>query len=131
MNAGFMPEGLPDFSDGFDIYAGWEITRKGDNSLTPEQNRLLAYGAPLFLYNDDNVDSLESTAGTDTLKEMLEEWWEVTDRKSALETISWLLNEGQHAGADPAWLKSASVESRPSPRKKRRTRTARSAMRSR
>ena len=54
MNAGFMPEGLPDFSDGFDVYAGWEITRKGDNSLTPEQNRLLAYGAPLFLYNDDN-----------------------------------------------------------------------------
>ena len=102
MNAGFMPEGLPDFSDGFDVYAGWEITRKGDNSLTPEQNRLLAYGAPLFLYNDDNVDSLESTAGTDTLKEMLEEWWEVTDRKSALETISWLLNEGQHAGAVPA-----------------------------
>ena len=48
------------------------------------------------------MDSLESTAGTDTLKEMLEEWWEVTDRKSALETISWLLNEGQHAGADPA-----------------------------
>ncbi len=45
----------------------------------------------------------ESTAGTDTLKEMLEEWWEVTDRKSALETISWLLNEGQHAGADPAF----------------------------
>ena len=30
MNAGFMPEGLPDFSDGFDVYAGWEITRKGD-----------------------------------------------------------------------------------------------------
>ena len=29
MNAGFMPEGLPDFSDGFDVYAGWEITRKG------------------------------------------------------------------------------------------------------
>ena len=25
MNAGFMPEGLPDFSDGFDVYAGWEI----------------------------------------------------------------------------------------------------------
>lgn len=56
MNAGFMPEGLPDFSDGFDVYAGWEITRKGDNSLTPEQNKLLAYGAPLFLYNDDNVE---------------------------------------------------------------------------
>ena len=66
-------------SDGFDVYAGWEITRKGDNSLTPEQNRLLAYGAPLFLYNDDNVDSLESTAARTPWREMLEEWWEVTD----------------------------------------------------
>lgn len=100
--AGFMPEDLPDFSNGFDVNADWEIIRKGDNRLTPEQNRLLAYGAPLSLYNGDYVDSLESTSGTDTLREMLEEWWEVTDRQTALETIAWLLNEGQHAGADPA-----------------------------
>ncbi len=102
MGAGFMPEDLPDFSNGFDVNTDWEIIREGDNRLTPKQNRLLAYGAPLSLYNGDYVDSLESTSDTDTLKEMLEEWWEVTDRQTALETISWLLNEGQHAGADPA-----------------------------
>lgn len=102
MDAGFMPEGLPDFSEGFDVYADCEIIRKGDDALTPEQKRLLAYGAPLFVYNEDNVDSLENTADTDTIREMLEEWWEVTDGESARETIGWLLNEGQHAGADPA-----------------------------
>ena len=79
MNAGFMPEGLPDFSDGFDVYAGWEITRKGDNSLTPEQNRLLAYGAPLFLYNDDNVDSLESIAFAIFVAELFVELCTVAD----------------------------------------------------
>lgn len=99
-DAGFMPEGVPDFLNGFD--ADWEILRKGDNGLTPEQNRLLAYGAPLSLYNSDYVDSLESTSDTDTLREMLEEWWGVTDRQTALEIIAWLLNEGHHAGADPA-----------------------------
>lgn len=99
---GFMSDGMPDFSNGFDSYADWEIIRKGDGSLTPEQIRLLAYGAPLSLYNGDYVDSLESTSDTDTLTEMLEEWWEVTDGDSARETIAWLLNEGQHANADPA-----------------------------
>lgn len=96
MGVGF----LPDYPDGLDVYADWEIIRKNDNSLTAEQYRLLAYGAPLCLYNDDNVDSLESTADTDTLKEMLEEWWEVTDSETFLESIAWLLDEGQHAGAD-------------------------------
>ena len=102
MGAGFMPEEMPDFSEGFDIYANCEIIRKGDNTLTPEQKRLLAYGAPLFVYNEDNVDSLENTADTETIREMLEEWWEVTDGESARETIAWLLDEGQHAASDPA-----------------------------
>lgn len=82
--------------------ADWVVTRKGDGTLTPEQNRLLAFGAPLCVYNDDYVDSLESTTDKETLQEMLEEWWEVTDRQSVLETIDWLLNEGQHANSDPA-----------------------------
>lgn len=102
MGAGFMPEGLPDFSEGFDPYEDWEIIRKGDDTLGPEQKRLLAYGAPLFVYNDDNVDSLENTADTDTIEEMLAEWWEVTDTDSTRETIAWLLDTGHHADADPA-----------------------------
>lgn len=93
----FVPEEFD-----FDFDEGWEIIRKGDDSLTDEQKRLLAYGAPIYLYNGDNVDSLENTADTDTLREMLEEWWDVTDGESARETIAWLLNEGQHEDADRA-----------------------------
>ena len=73
-----------------------------DGCLSPEQLRLLAFGAPLCIYNGDFVDSIESTTDADTLKEMLEEWWEVTDPKSASETIAWLFNAGQHQDADPA-----------------------------
>lgn len=81
--------------------ADWEITRKGDGKLTPEQSHYLAFGAPICVYNGDYVDSIESTTDTDTLKDILKEWWEVTDKKTALETIDWLLNEGQHVDADP------------------------------
>ena len=35
-----------------------------------------------------------------TLKEMLEDSWDVSDRASALETIDWLLNEGHHREVD-------------------------------
>lgn len=101
-------EAMPLGSAGYEGFAdfgeddGWEIVRKEDGSLSREQLYLLAFGAPLGVYNGDYVDSLESTADTDTLREMLESWWEVTDRKTALETIGWLLEEGQHADADPA-----------------------------
>lgn len=87
---------------GMDTDDGWEIMKSEDGCLSPEQLRLLAFGAPLCIYNGDFVDSIESTTDADTLKEMLEEWWEVTDPKSALETIAWLFNAGQHQDADPA-----------------------------
>lgn len=87
---------------GFGSDVDWVVTRKADGKLTPAQNRLLAFGAPLCVYDDDYVDSLESTTDTETLKAMLKEWWDVTDKKTVLETIDWLLNEGQHADADVA-----------------------------
>lgn len=97
---GLVPE------DGYEDYMGqdddWEILRKEDNALSDERNRLLAFGAPLCIYNGDYVNSIESTTDQETLADMLAEWWEVTDRETALETIGWLLEEGQHAGADPA-----------------------------
>ncbi len=85
-----------------DSDADWTVIRKADGKLTREQNRLLAFGAPLCVYNDDYVDSLESVSDAETLREMLEEWWGVTDKKTVLEIIDWLLNEGQHADADLA-----------------------------
>lgn len=94
-------EGYADF---FGAYTSdsWEIMRSGCDNLSEEQLCLLAYGAPLCVYNGDYVDSVESTTDAETLKEMLEEWWEVTDPKSASETVAWLLHAGQHEAADPA-----------------------------
>lgn len=94
-------EGYANFF-GADTSDSWEIMRSECSNLSEEQLRLLAYGAPLCVYNGDYVDSVESTTDVDTLKEMLEEWWEVTDPKSASETVAWLLNAGQHEAADPA-----------------------------
>jgi hypothetical protein len=67
-------EGIPEGSYtgeeflGLGSDADWVVTRKADGKLTPEQNRLLAFGAPLCVYNDDYVDSLESTTDAETLK---------------------------------------------------------------
>lgn len=97
---GIAPE-VGDFF-GFGDDEDYEILHKEESPLTDEQKYQLAFGAPLFVFNQDYVDSLESVTDTDTLKEMLEEWWDVKDHDTAMETIVWLLNEGHHADADPA-----------------------------
>lgn len=80
----------------------WTIRRSGDSRLTPEQLRLLAFGAPLLVYNDECIDTVESHIEHGTIKAQLESWWEVTDRDSTIEIVNWLLNEGHHAEADEA-----------------------------
>lgn len=80
----------------------WTIRRSGDSRLAPEQLRLLAFGAPLLVYNDECVDTVESEIDVDTIKAQLESWWEITDRESTLGIVGWLLNEGHHAEADEA-----------------------------
>lgn len=101
-----MRQTMEKFSVGDEDYLGineeWDIMRDENSHLSSEQFRLLAFGAPLYVYNGDYVDSIESTTDADILKEMLEEWWEVIDRKITSETIAWLLNKGQHEDADVA-----------------------------
>ena len=93
-----MKDMLAGMDDMFDFE--WEIERKDDGKLTPPQQRLLAFGAPLLVLSSDYVDSIETSHEMSTLKEMLEDSWDVSDRASALETIDWLLNEGHHAEVD-------------------------------
>ena len=64
---------------------GWEIKHAEACRLTAEQCRLMAFAAPLLVYNDEAVDAVEST-----------------DRDSTLEIVRWLLHEGHHADADAA-----------------------------
>ena len=80
----------------------WTINRTEDCKLTPEQLRLLAFGAPMLVYNDEQVDAIESDEDVETIKYTLEDWWDVTDRDSTLGIVKWLLEEGHHAEADDA-----------------------------
>ena len=71
--------------------------------LTDEQAHLLAFGAPLLVYNAEEVDSIESQIDADAFREQLRSWWNITDKASTLEIADWLLNEGHHADADEAF----------------------------
>lgn len=96
-----MPEELSDLFDEF-ADSDWDIRRKDDGSLSSEQLRLLAFGAPLLVYNSECVDAIESDFDADTFREQLNSWWNITDRRSALEIVEWLISEGHHSDADEA-----------------------------
>lgn len=80
----------------------WTINRAEYGKLDEEQLRLLAFGAPMLVYNDENVDTIDSDADVETIKYTLEDWWNVADRDSTLGIVRWLLEEGHHAEADEA-----------------------------
>lgn len=81
---------------------GWTINRSETGKLDAEQLRLLAFGAPMLVYNDEKVDSLADDEDVETIKCTLKDWWNVTDRESTLDIVKWLLEEGHHAEADEA-----------------------------
>lgn len=81
---------------------GGEIKHAGTCCLTPEQCRLMAFAAPLLVYNDEAVDAVESGVLPETYRAQLQSWWDITDRDSTLGIVQWLLHEGHHADADAA-----------------------------
>ena len=81
---------------------GWEIKHAATCRLTAEQRRLMAYAAPLLVYNDEAVDVVESEILPETYRAQLQSWWDITDRDSTLGIVQWLLHEGHHADADAA-----------------------------
>ena len=78
----------------------WEINRKDTSELNDEQLRLLAFGAPMLIYNGERVNTIECESDIEVVKNTLESWWNVTDHDSAFEIAEWLLKEGHHADAD-------------------------------
>lgn len=81
----------------------WTITRCGNSKLDESQLRLLAFGAPMLVYNDESVDSIDCDADdVETIRNTIENWWNVTDRESTLDIVRWLLEEGHHVEADKA-----------------------------
>lgn len=80
----------------------WTINKSSDGKLDAAELRLLAFGAPMLVYNDEKVDTIDSDEDIDTIKYTLESWWDVTDRESTLGIVKWLLEDGHHAEADEA-----------------------------
>ena len=80
----------------------WEIKRAATCRLKAEQMRLMAFAAPLLVYNDEAVDAVESEVLPETYRAQLQSWWGITDRDSTLGIVRWLLHEGHHADADAA-----------------------------
>ena len=96
-----MAQMMEVFGDSED--AGWTISRADDGKLDAAQLRLLAFGAPMLVYNDENVDSVDCPAeDVESIRSTIESWWNVTDHESTLEIVKWLLEEGHHADADEA-----------------------------
>ena len=81
---------------------GWEIKHAATCRLKAEQMRLMAFAAPLLVYNDEAVDAVESEVLPETYRAQLQSWWGITDRDSTLGSVQWLLHEGHHADADAA-----------------------------
>lgn len=81
---------------------GWVIKHAATCLLTAEQRRLMAYAAPLLVYNDEAVDDVESEILPETYRTQLQSWWNITDRDSTLGIVQWLLHEGHHVDADAA-----------------------------
>lgn len=81
---------------------GWEIKHTETCRLTAEQRRLMAFAAPLLVYNDEDVDAVGSEIPPETYRAQLQSWWDITDHDSTLGIVRWLLDDGHHADADAA-----------------------------
>lgn len=101
----FAQQMMQDFYDADDLDTGWTINKSGEGKLNVRQLRLLAFGAPMLVYNDENVDTIDCENDIDNIKCTLREWWNVTDRESTLDIVKWLLEEGHHVEADRVLVK--------------------------
>jgi hypothetical protein len=66
-------------------------------SLSEEQQQAINVGAVNAEQTGFYTNSLTTGQHKEDLKSGLAEWWGITDRESAMDTISWLLNEGHRA----------------------------------
>lgn len=103
MAGAMMDSPLADMLSAYGSDDEWEIQVSGDGILDDEQQHLMAFGAPLFVFNFEPVDTISADEDDiDTMRNTLDDWWGVTDHDSAYEIFDWLINEGHHAEHDQA-----------------------------
>lgn len=86
-NMAFAQQMMQGFYDMENLNEEWTISKAGDSKLDAGQLRLLAFGAPMLVYNDENVDTIDCENDIDSIKCTLREWWNVTDRESTLDIV--------------------------------------------
>lgn len=109
-NMAFAQQMMQGFYDMENLNEEWTISKAGDGKLDAGQLRLLAFGAPMLVYNDENVDTIDCENDIDSIKCTLREWWNVTDRESTLDIVRWLADGGHHAETDRALAKFANAD---------------------
>ena len=70
----------------------------GKGEVKKEKNDMLAFGAVLGIRNGESFRTLKPDNPND--KEGLKEDWDITDRKTAIEVLDWLVNEGHRKDYD-------------------------------
>lgn len=71
------------------------------SKVLKEKQILLVYGAVLSSRNNMSFDELKTI--NEGVKDVLKEGWDVTDKKTAIETLDWLVNEGHRKDADEVY----------------------------
>lgn len=77
-----------------------QVEMEANHTLPKEQQHLLAYGANLALYRSESPRILQMKVDTETLKEGLSSYWNVSNSTEAVETIEWLLTAGHRENYD-------------------------------
>lgn len=70
----------------------------GKVEVKKDKNDMLAFGAVLGIRNEESFKTLKPDNPND--KEGLKEDWDIKDRKSAIEVLNWLVNEGHRKDYD-------------------------------
>lgn len=101
-NAGTAESFLSSFTNNplFNSFGfGTASAQNDDVELAPaEKMPLLNFGA--IILRQHNVKSLKLYGTQKDLKSMLENMWDITDKKSAIETLEWLKTDGDRADAN-------------------------------
>jgi len=65
--------------------------------VTPEQQRYLAFAAPMFMRNADTLHTFDFLSGTKKqIIKVLRDWWGIEDEQSTIETLELLTVGGNH-----------------------------------
>ena len=67
-NMAFAQQMMQGFYDMENLNEEWTISKAGDGKLDAGQLRLLAFGAPMLVYNDENVDTIDCENDIDSIK---------------------------------------------------------------